>query len=117
MKKLVVVLFAGAIFSSTAVAAQAPDPKKVAAGEAAYAAMKCGTCHAIKGVGGKLAGPLDGVGKKLTQADIKKWLTNPAEPEAKLPQKPKMPMSTWLKTHKIADADLDALVAYMMSLK
>ena len=117
MKRLGAILTAAAIFSGVSVAAQAPDPKKVAAGEKAYVTLKCGTCHMIKSVGGKQASALDGVGKKLSEADIKKWLTNPAELEAKLPQKPKMSMSGWMKTHKLTDADVDALVAYMMSLR
>ena len=96
---------------------KAPDPQKVEAGKKAYETLKCGTCHAIKGTGGKLASALDGVGAKLPEADIKKWLTNPAEMEAKLPKKPTMPMSAYLKTHKLIDPDVDALVAYMLSLK
>lgn len=97
--------------------AQTPDAKKIEAGKTAFGAQKCGTCHSIGGSGGKLASALDGVAKKLTEADIKKWLTNPAELEAKLPKKPAMPMSTYLKTHKLTDPDVDALVAYMLSLK
>jgi hypothetical protein len=37
--------------------------------------------------------------------------------EPKLPKKPVMPMSTYMKTQKITDADVDALVAYVRSLK
>jgi hypothetical protein len=37
--------------------------------------------------------------------------------EAKLPKKPIVTMSSWLKTNKLADADIDALVAYMQTLK
>ena len=100
-----------------ALRAQAPDAAKVAAGVTAYDAVKCGTCHQIKGVGGKLSTALDGVGGKLSEADIRKWLTTPAVMEAKLPKKPTMPMSTYLKSHKLSDADVDALTAYMLSLK
>jgi mono/diheme cytochrome c family protein len=96
---------------------KADAAKKIEAGQKAFEAQKCGTCHAIKGVGGKLSVALDGVGGKRTEADIRKWLTNPAEMEAKLTKKPTMPMSTYMKTHKLTDADVDALVAYMMSQK
>jgi mono/diheme cytochrome c family protein len=103
--------------SGPALGAQAPDAAKVAAGIRVYDTVKCGTCHQIKGVGGKLSTALDGVGGKLSEADIRKWLTNPTEMEAKLPKKPTMPMSTYLKSHKLSDADLDAVAAYMLSLK
>ena len=103
--------------SGTVLLAQAPDAAKVAAGVKVYDTVKCGTCHQIKGAGGKLSTALDGVGGKLSEADIRKWLTSPAEMEAKLPKKPTMPMSTYLKSHKLSDADVDAVTAYMLSLK
>ena len=37
--------------------------------------------------------------------------------EKKLPTKPKMPMSTAMKSKKLTDADVNALVAYMLTLK
>src|SRR5579863_5237364 len=101
----------------TSLAAQAPDPAKVAAGQKVYDAKQCSTCHAIGGKGGKLSTALDDVGGKYSAADIHAWLTNPASMEAKLPKKPAMAMSTFLKTHKLSDADVDALTAYMLSLK
>ncbi len=107
----------GAAMATAVLAAQTPDPAKVAAGMKVYETQKCSTCHAIKGQGGKLSTALDGIGGKLSAADIKKWLTNPAEMEAKLTTKPKMPMSTYMKSHKLSDADVEALTAYMMSLK
>jgi mono/diheme cytochrome c family protein len=115
MRSLFVTLVAVALATSVA-AAQAPDPAKVAAGQKVYAAQKCSTCHAIKGVGNKTH-PLDGVGAKLSEADMRKWFTNTAEMEAKLPKKPTMSMATFMKSKKLSDADLDALTAYMMSLK
>lgn len=104
------------LVSGTVLAAQAPDAK-VAAGQKIYDTEKCNTCHQIKGVGGKLSTALDTVGSKFSEADIRKWLTTPAAMEAKLPKKPAMPMSTYLKSHKLVDADVDALTAYMLSLK
>jgi mono/diheme cytochrome c family protein len=97
--------------------AQAPDAKMIEAGKAAYAAQKCGTCHTINKVGGKSASVLDGVGSKLKADDIKKWFTNTAEMEAKLPKKPAASMAAFMKTKKLSDADVSALVAYMSSLK
>ncbi len=115
MRSLFVTLV-GAALATAAVAAQAPDPAKVAAGMKAFTAQKCSTCHAIAGKGNK-SSPLDGVGGKLSQADIHTWLTDPATMEAKMTKKPAMSMAGWLKTHKLKDADVDALTAYMMSLK
>ena len=85
---------------------------KIEAGKKVYAAQKCSTCHGIAGVGNKMA-PLDGVGSKLTAAEIKTWITDPDTPTAKLATKPKIKM----KKYALPDAELDALVAYMSSLK
>ena len=93
------------------------DAAKIAAGKTAFTTQKCGTCHMINKVGGKTASALDGIGGKLSAADIKKWLTATAEMEGKLPKKPTVSMATWMKSKKLSDADVDALVAYMASLK
>ena len=116
MRRVLGIAIALVFFTGLTAGAQTPDPKKVAAGKTAYDTLKCSTCHAIGGVGGKLASALDGVGKK-PEADIRKWFTDAAAMEAKLPKKPTMPMSNWLKTHKLTPADIDNLTAYMMSLK
>lgn len=81
-------------------------------GKTIYAANKCQTCHAVEGKGNKKF-PLDGVGAKLSAEEISKWITHPAEQEAKLATKPKIHM----KAYKLADDDLKALVGYMQSLK
>ena len=47
-------------------------------GKAVYAAQKCSVCHAIAGAGSK-TNPLDGVGKKLSAADIRAWIVTPKE--------------------------------------
>jgi mono/diheme cytochrome c family protein len=117
MRKVFGIAVALVFFTGMTAGAQTPDPKKVAAGKTTYDTLKCSTCHAIGGAGGKLAAALDGVGKKLTEADIRKWFTDAAAMEAKLTKKPTMPMSAWLKTHKLTPADIDNLTAYMMSLK
>jgi mono/diheme cytochrome c family protein len=71
-------------------------------------------CHAIAGKGGK-SSALDGVGKKLTAEDIKKWITHPTEMTAQTKSTKKPPMPA--KYGSLPAADLDALVAYMQSLK
>jgi mono/diheme cytochrome c family protein len=111
------IALAGLFIGGAMLVAQAPDPAKIAAGQKVFTAQKCDTCHAIAGKGGKLASALDGVGTKLPEADIRKWLANPAEMERTLPKKPAMPMSSFMKSHKLTDPDVDALTAYMLSLK
>ena len=103
--------------AGTGMAAQAPDPKLANEGKKLYATYKCDKCHQIGGRGSK-KGPLDGVGAKLTAADIKKWLTNPADMEAKLEKKPKGTdaMSYALKSKSIEPGEVDAIVAYIQTL-
>lgn len=88
------------------------DAAKIEAGKKVYDTQKCAACHMIAGKGAKLS-VLDGVGAKLSAADIKMWIVEPAKMEAKLTTKPKIKM----KAYKMADADLDALVAYLASIK
>jgi len=91
--------------------AVAQDAKK---GEEVYAAQKCSTCHSIAGKG-KTANPLDGVGAKLSAADIKQWIVDPKTmtEKSKSTKKPPMPA----KYASLPAADIDALVAYLSSLK
>ena len=83
-------------------------------GQEVYTAQKCSVCHAIAGKGGK-ASPLDGVGTKLTAAQIKAWIVirSTAAKTANSTKKPPMPK----KYGKLPAADIDAMVAYMQSLK
>jgi mono/diheme cytochrome c family protein len=112
-------LFAGmvAIVGAAVVAVAAQDPKLVDEGKKLYTAQKCADCHTIGGKGGRLMknSPLDSVGSKLPAADIKKWLTHPAEMEAKL-EKPKKP-SMSSKKYALKDPEVEALTAYMLTLK
>jgi mono/diheme cytochrome c family protein len=103
--------------AGTAASAQAPDPKLANEGKKLYATYKCDKCHQIAGKGSK-KGPLDGVATKVSAADMKRWFTHPAEMEAKLEKKPKGTdaMSAALKTKNIEPGEIDALVAYMMTL-
>ena len=85
-----------------------------AKGEQVFAAQKCSMCHQIAGKGNKLS-PLDGVGKNLSAADIKEWIVDPdaAAKKHNSTKKPVMP-----KTYaKLPAADVDALVAYLQTLK
>ena len=85
-----------------------------AKGEEVYAAQKCSVCHSIAGKGNK-TNPLDGVGAKLSADDIRKWIVSPVEMTKQTGSTKKPPMPA--KYDKLPAADLDALVAYMQSLK
>jgi mono/diheme cytochrome c family protein len=98
--------------SGTALMAQ--DAKKIADGKKLYDTKECAKCHSIAGKGAKIS-PLDGVGTKLSEADVKQWIVDPVAMEAKLTKKPKVKMSS--KKTKLTDPEVDAVVAYMMSLK
>jgi mono/diheme cytochrome c family protein len=102
----------GALATSSAAFGQ--DAALVKKGEGIYTAQKCSTCHAIAGKGAK-TNPLDGVGGKLSAADIKSWIVDPIEMAKKSAstKKPAMPK----RYSNLPAGDLDALVAYMASLK
>jgi mono/diheme cytochrome c family protein len=95
-------------------AAAGQDAALIKKGQEVYAAQKCAVCHSIGGVGKKTS-PLDGVGKKLSAEEIRDWILKPAEMTKKTnsTKKPVMPA----KYSKLPAADVDALVAYMQSLK
>ena len=94
--------------------ATAQDAAQIEKGQQIYAAQKCSTCHSIAGKGGKQS-PLDGVGKKLSADEIRAWIVSPTEMTKKTNSTKKPPMPN--KWSKLPAADLDALVAYMQSLK
>ena len=112
MRIVIRVVMMAAVF---AVAAARPAlAQDVEKGKAVYAAQKCSVCHGIAGAGNK-NNPLDGVGTKLSAADIRAWIVTPKEMETKTKSVKKPPMAD--KYAKLPAADLDALVAYMASLK
>lgn len=104
---------AAAFVMALPAAAAAQDAELVKKGEALYAAQKCSMCHSVAGKGNKKF-PLDGVGKKLEEADIRAWIVDPASMHAKQTEKPAMKMRAY-KT--LSEEDVNALVAYMQSLK
>ena len=97
---------------SLGLAATASAQNKVAQGETLYTAQKCSLCHSIADKGNK-KGPLEGVGKKLSEADIRAWLTDAKAMTAKTKatRKPEM------KAYALPKDDVDALVAYLQTLK
>jgi mono/diheme cytochrome c family protein len=104
------IVLAVTLATSRVASAQA-DAKR---GEEVYAAQKCQICHSIAGKGSK-TNPLDGVGAKLSAEDIRNWIVDPAAMTTKTKSTKKPPMPA--KYSKLPAADLDALVAYMQTLK
>lgn len=113
MKRVLTLVVSAAALLLFAGAASAQDPM-VDKGKAVYAATPaCRMCHSIAGVG-NAKGSLDGVGAKLTPAEIKAWLTDPAAMTAKTKAERKPPMKL---SKPLSSEDVDALVAYLSTLK
>jgi cytochrome c2 len=91
----------------------AQTPSEIEQGKKVYAANKCQMCHSIEGQGNK-KGPLDGVGKRRSTAEIREWIVDAPAMTAKTKAERKPLMKSY---PNIAKTDLDALVAYMQSLK
>ena len=111
MGRLIRIMSAFTLLSLGAVPVLAQDAAQVARGKAVYDAQRCSLCHAVEGRG-NAKGPLDKVGTKLSAADIRKWIVTPKEMKSETNRKPEMRAYPSLPA-----ADLDALVAYMQSLK
>ena len=104
----------GALVMATPTVGQAQGAEEIKKGEQVYQTQKCQICHSIAGKGGKQS-PLDGVGSKLSAEEIRQWIVNPAEMTKKTKSTKKPPMPS--KYAKLPAAEIDALVAYMQSLK
>jgi mono/diheme cytochrome c family protein len=112
-----VIPFAAAFlgFAATAampLAAAGQDAAQVKKGEEVYTAQKCQACHSVGGVGNK-KGALDTVGATLKADEIRQWIVAAPEMTAKTKSERKPAM----KAYTLPKDDLDALVAYLSSLK
>ena len=113
IRTLLATALALALIAAAPSTAAAQNDDLVKRGAQIYTAQKCQVCHAIAGKGGKAS--LDGVGAKLSGDDIRRWITHPAEMTVKSKSTAKPPMPA--KWATLPAADVDALVAYMQSLK
>ncbi len=97
--------------------AMAKDAANVEKGKQVYdaATPKCKVCHAVGGVG-NAKGALEGAATKLKADEIKAWMRTPKEmtEKTKATRKPAMPA---YPKEKLSDDDLEALTAYLLSLK
>jgi cytochrome c2 len=101
------------VFVFAAAAAITAQGKGTERGQKLYVDQKCSMCHSVAGKG-NAKGPLDDIGTKLSAEEIRQWLIAPrvmAE-KTKSTRKPVMPEYT-----KLAKEDLDALIAYLQTLK
>ena len=97
---------------SLGVAAGAAAQGAGAAGEKVYTTQKCHVCHSIGGKG-NAKGPLDDVGTTLTPDEIRAWIVDAKGMTAKT----KAARKPVMKSYLLPAADVDALVAYLSSLK
>jgi mono/diheme cytochrome c family protein len=83
-----------------------------ARGEKVYTDQKCSVCHSVAGKG-NAKGSLDDVGSKLSADDIRAWIVDAKGMTAKTKatRKPEM------KAYSLPKEDVDALVAYLVTLK
>ena len=105
-------LLIGVVAASLALPGSSPAQDSVAAGAKVYTDQKCAVCHSIAGTGNP-KGPLDGVGARLSAAEIRAWIVDAKGMTAKTkaPRKPEM------RNHTLPKEDLDALVTYLSALK
>ena len=108
MRMFAITILAALAFTATARAQDA----KVSHGQQVYADQKCGLCHSIGDKGNK-KGPLDGVGAKLTAAEIREWMTDAKGMTAKT----KATRKPAMKAYSLPTEDVDSLVAYLETLK
>jgi mono/diheme cytochrome c family protein len=89
-----------------------PQDAKVAKGEQVFTEQKCSLCHSIGGHG-NAKGLLDAVATKLSADELRAWITDAKEMTAKTnaPRKPAM------KQFALPKDDVDALVAYLQTMK
>ncbi|MCS3917995.1 c-type cytochrome [Fervidibacter sacchari] len=88
------------------VSQQVVDPK-VERGKAVYDETGCATCHAIGGIGGRTGPSLDKIGSKYDAEKLKEILVNPQT----------LNPNTVMPPFEGSEEDLEALVAYLLSLK
>jgi len=100
------------VITGAVAATAAAQDAKVTRGAQVYAEQKCSVCHSIGDRGNK-KGPLDEVGSTRTAEELHAWIVDAKgmTVKTKAPRKPEM------KNYDLPKADVDALVAYMATLK
>ncbi len=110
MRRTTVALSFGILALAATTWAQDAAVKK---GQEIYTAQKCMMCHSIAGKG-NAKGPLDDVGSKFTAPELHDWIVNWKAMAAKHNVTRKPDMKDFSSLPK---GDVDALVAYLQTLK
>jgi len=87
-------------------ATTAADSAVIELGKKVYLQQRCKVCHSIDGDGGKHS--LDGVGSRLDREKIRLWIVAPKEVDPKVRKR---------AYDRLAPEELEALLAYMISLR
>ena len=95
------------LVASTAGPAPAADETRLERGKRVFVEQRCQACHAVAGQGNRRY-PLDGVGSRLDAKALRTWIVAPQEMDPKV-RKPAY--------DDVSATDLDALVAYLASLR
>ena len=105
-------VIAGLTLCGGLAATAAAQNAEVARGEKLFADQKCALCHSIGDKGNK-KGPLDGVASKLKNEQVREWIVDAKGMAAKTKaaRKPEM------KAYTLPKEDVEALAAYLMTLK
>jgi mono/diheme cytochrome c family protein len=102
---------APAVAPSAAPIIPAVDAALVESGRRVYAEQDCARCHAIAGRGNPRS-PLDGVGARLSAAEIRRWITPPQAADT--------PSNSFQARHAnltLTEPQREALVVYLRSLR
>jgi len=86
---------------------RAPAPSMIQVGQEVYVDQACARCHSIAGRGSPRS-PLDGVGSRLGEAEIRAWVT------------PSTALQGFQARHAnigLTNAQRDALVVFLLSLR
>ncbi len=89
------------------------DPKRIAAGRQVYQQHNCVRCHSIAGQGNP-RNPLDGVASRYDVAELREWIIGGETLQDELPA---YALRVKQSYREMPADDLDALLAYMQSLR
>ena len=107
------IAFAIVLFGLFVPASAGAQTAAVDRGAKLFAESKCSMCHSVAGKG-NAKGVLDDVGTKLSADEIRQWLVDPEAMRTKAHAERKPLMKSYASMPK---GDLDALVAYLQTLK
>lgn len=113
MKSMLVMVVSAAFWMGVPAQVFAQDKAQIERGMKVFADQKCSVCHAIAGKG-NAKGALDNVGGELKADEIREWIVNAGEMTKKTKAERKPPMKSYAQLPK---QDVDALVAYLQTLK